>query len=52
MASTSETKHLSKPIKLGKSLIITGVASFGQFEIFNAYIKYLIDQRMRNRLFY
>ena len=44
MASTSETKHLSKPIKLGKSLIITGVASFGQFEIFNAYIKYLIDQ--------
>ena len=43
MASTSETKHLSKPIKLGKSLVITGVASFGQFEIFNAYIKYLID---------
>ena len=43
MANTSEKSHLNNPIKIGKSLIITGVASMRQFEIFNAYIKYLID---------
>ena len=43
VAKTSEKNHLSKPIVLGKSLKITGVASMRQFEIFNAYIKYLID---------
>ena len=43
VANTSEKSHLSSPIKIGKSLVITGVASMRQFEIFNAYIKYLID---------
>ena len=44
MERTTETEHLKNPIKLGKSLVITGVASMRQFEIFNAYIKYLIDK--------
>jgi len=43
VSGTSEKSHLNTPIKIGKSLKITGVASMRQFEIFNAYIKYLID---------